>query len=111
MRLPNSYFSQPTLLAGDFNLLHNRWQPSLQRGPSTSAEPVSEWLDRLGLVFISEIDTPTHDRGNTLDLAFVSGSLALAGACTKVAEHLDAISDHCPLLTILPWGQRHPEAP
>jgi hypothetical protein len=62
-------------------------------------------------VFILEIDTPTHDRGNTLDLAFVSGPLALAGACTKVAEHLDATSDHHPLLTTLPWGQRHQEAP
>lgn len=27
--LPESYFTQPTLLAGDFNLLHSRWQPSL----------------------------------------------------------------------------------
>jgi hypothetical protein len=98
------------LLAGDFNLLHSRWQTSLQRGPSTLAEPVSEWLDRLGLVFISEIDIPTHDKGNTLDLTFASGSLALAGARTKVASHLDATSDHRPLLTILSWGQRQPEA-
>jgi endonuclease/exonuclease/phosphatase (EEP) superfamily protein YafD len=68
------------------------------------AEPVTEWLDSLGLVFISEIDTPTHDKGNTLDLTFASGSLAFAGACTRVAKHLDATSDHRPLLTVLPWG-------
>jgi endonuclease/exonuclease/phosphatase (EEP) superfamily protein YafD len=110
IKLPDSYFTQPTLLAGDFNLLHSRWQPSLQRGPSTAAEPVSEWLDRSGLVFISEIDIPTHDQGNTLDLTFASSTLALAGASTRVASHLDATSDHRPLLTILPWGPRHPKA-
>jgi endonuclease/exonuclease/phosphatase family metal-dependent hydrolase len=110
INLPDSYFSQPTLLAGDFNLLHSRWQTSLQRGPSTLAEPVSEWLDRLGLVFISKIDIPTHDKDNTLDLTFASGFLALVGARTKVTSHLDVISDHCPLFIILPWGQRQPEA-
>ena len=107
IKLSDSYFSQPVILAGNFNLLHSRWQPSLQQSTSTLAEAASEWLDRLGLVFISEIDSPTHDRGNTLDLAFASSSTALAGAHTTVAEHLDATSDHRPLLTILPWGQRH----
>ncbi|KAI9039460.1 reverse transcriptase [Aspergillus affinis] len=110
IKLPDSYFIQPILLAGDFNLLYSRWQPSFQRGPSTSAELVSEWLDRSGLVFISEIDIPTHNKGNTLDLTFASSTLALSGASTKIASYLDATSDHRPLLTILPWGPSYPKA-
>jgi hypothetical protein len=109
--LPESYFSQPTLLAGDFNLLHSRWQPSIQRDPSAYSGLFTEWLDKLGLVFISEIDTPTHNKGNVLDLTFTSSFLALSGANTRVATDLDVTSDHCPLLTVLPWGQRHSEAP
>jgi hypothetical protein len=92
------------LLTGDFNLLHSRWQTSLQRGPSTLAEPVSEWLDKLGLVFIFEIDIPTYNKNNMLNLTFASDSLALAKVKIKVASHLDAISNYHPLLTILPWG-------
>jgi endonuclease/exonuclease/phosphatase (EEP) superfamily protein YafD len=110
MNLPDTYFSQSILLAGDFNLLYSRWQPSLERGFSTSAQPLSEWLDRLGLVFISEIDVPTHNKGYVLDLAFASSSLALAGIYTKISTHLDATSDHRPLLTTMPWGQRYTEA-
>ncbi|KAI9034741.1 reverse transcriptase, partial [Aspergillus affinis] len=37
-------------------------------------------------------------------------TLALAGANTRIATHLDATSDHRPLLTILPWGPRYPKA-
>jgi hypothetical protein len=61
-------------------------------------------------VFISETDTPTHNRGNVLDLIFTSSFLALSRANTRVATDLDVTSDHHPLLTILPWGQRHLEA-
>jgi hypothetical protein len=110
MNLPESYFSQSIILAGDFNLLHNTWQPSLLRSYSTLAETFTEWLDRLGLVFVSEIDTPTHDRGNVLDLTFTSSSLALSGLHTRFAADLDATSDHHPLLTIFPWSPRHHEA-
>jgi hypothetical protein len=71
----------------------------------------TEWLDKLGLVFIFKIDTPTHDKGNVLDLIFTSSFLALSRANTRVVINLDITSDHCPLLTVLPWGQRHSEAP
>jgi ribonuclease HI len=109
--LPDSHFSQSTVLAGDFNLLHSRWQPSLRCSPTTFAEPFVDWLDRLGLVLISEIDRPTHNRGNVLDLTFASGSLALAGTSTRIASHLDSTSDHRPLLTTMPWSHRFPETP
>ncbi|EED15696.1 hypothetical protein TSTA_051320, partial [Talaromyces stipitatus ATCC 10500] len=97
--LPEAYFPQAMILAGNLNLLHNRWQPSLHRSPTPSAEPFINWLDLQGLVLISDIDCPTHERGNMLDLSFASSPLALAGAKTSIASHLDAISDHQPLIT------------
>ena len=110
-QLPDTYFSQSTLLAGDLNLLHSSWQPSLQHGPTSFAETFIVWLDRLGLVLVSEVDLPTHNRGNVLDLTFASSALALSGTSTRIADHLDATSDHRPLLTSMPWGQRFMEIP
>jgi ribonuclease HI len=110
-RLPESYFTMPTLLAGDFNLLHTNWQPSLQRPPTAFAGAFTEWLDERGLRFTSEADIPTHNRGNVLDLAFVSSSPSLLGASTRVAHHLDATSDHRPLLTDMPWEHGSVETP
>ncbi|EED17261.1 hypothetical protein TSTA_023150 [Talaromyces stipitatus ATCC 10500] len=86
-----------------------RWQPSLQRSPTTFAEPFINWLDLQGLVLISDIDCPTHERGNVLDLSFASSPLALAGAKASIASHLDATSDHQPLITTVPWDQRYKE--
>ncbi|EED14753.1 conserved hypothetical protein [Talaromyces stipitatus ATCC 10500] len=88
--LPEAYFPQTTILAGDLNLLHNRWQPSLQ-------------------LLISDIDYPTHERGNMLDISFASSPLALAGAKASIASHLDATSDYQPLITTVPWDQRYKE--
>ncbi|EED20838.1 hypothetical protein TSTA_080710, partial [Talaromyces stipitatus ATCC 10500] len=66
--LPEAYLPQATILAGNLNLLHNRWQPSLHRSPTPFAELFINWLDLQGLVLISDIDCPTHERGNVLDL-------------------------------------------
>ncbi|EED17315.1 reverse transcriptase, putative [Talaromyces stipitatus ATCC 10500] len=107
--LPEVYFPQTTILAGNLNLLHNRWQPSLQHSPTTFAELFINWLDLQGLVLISDIDCPTHERGNVLDLSFASSPLALAGAKASIASHLDATSDHQPLITTVPWDQRYKE--
>ncbi|EED20817.1 reverse transcriptase, putative [Talaromyces stipitatus ATCC 10500] len=88
---------------------YQRWQPSLHRSPTPSAEPFINWLDLQGLVLISNIDCPIHERGNVLDLSFASSPLALAGAKTSIASHLDATSDHQPLITTVPWDQRYKE--
>ena len=107
--LPQTWFPQATILAGDLNLLHNRWQPSLHGNSTAFAEPFIDWLDNLGLVLISDLDHPTHDRGNMLDLSFASSPLAFAGAKASIASHLDATSDHRPLITTVPWDQRYTE--
>lgn len=75
----------------------------LQRPPTTFAGAFTEWLNERGLRSTSEIDIPTQDGWNVLDLTFVSSSLSLLRASTMVAHHLDATSKHRPLLTRLPW--------
>jgi hypothetical protein len=105
-QLPVSLFLQPTLLVGDFNLHYLLWQPSYPYSQSAYAEQFTRWLDKIPLVLASQPDYSTYNLGNVLDLAFVSGQLSLAGTCTVVAYDLDATSDHSPLLTTIPWGER-----
>ncbi|EED11470.1 polymerase, putative [Talaromyces stipitatus ATCC 10500] len=105
--LPETLFLQPTLLTGDFNLLHIRWQPSLTYRPAVSADPFIKWLDHLGFILISEIDCLTHTRGNVLDLTYATSSLALSRLHTSTVPHLDSTSDYTLLLTTIPWDQRH----
>ena len=107
--LPADLFSQPTLLAGDFNLPHPNWQPSLRTNFKPFAETFASWLNTTPLVLLSEPDRATHDRGNVLDLTFITGSLLLAGASTVVAYDLDSTSDHRPLLSTIPWDKRYSE--
>jgi hypothetical protein len=107
VQLPPALLAQPTLIAGDLNLLHPRWQPSLQCGLTTFAEPFVSWLDSSQLVLSSEPDRATHDLGNVLDLTFGSSPLILAGMSTVVAYDLDATSDHRPLLSTVPWDSSY----
>jgi ribonuclease HI len=107
--LPIPLLSQPTIVAGDLNLLHPQWQPSLNRSHSPLSDQFTAWLDKTHLVLTSQPDYPTHDLGNVLDLTFVSGPLVLAGATTVVAFDLDVTSDHRPLLSTIPWDQRYSE--
>lgn len=107
--IPQTFFSQPSFIAGDFNLHHKRWQPSLRGNPTAFAESFVTWLDRISLIFISEIDRPTHNKTNVLDLSFTTGGLAAEGASTLIAPYLDVTSDHLPLVTSIPWDQRFQE--
>ncbi|KHJ31101.1 hypothetical protein EV44_g4310 [Erysiphe necator] len=61
-----------------------------------------EWLDAKNFSFISEIDTPTHNRGNVLDLCFSSNSLLAKGCTASVQQDLDVTSDHLPILALVP---------
>ena len=55
------------------------------------------------MTLILEIDNPTYNKGNVLDLTLALNSLALSGASVVVVTHLDVTSDHLPLLIIVPW--------
>jgi len=94
-------------LAGDFNLLHPRWDPYTERS-SPLADPFTDWLDHNLFIYTSESGASTHARGNVLDLAFLAGPLA---ASIILARHMDTTADHIPLLTSINWGIRFPGMP
>lgn len=96
------------MIAGDFNLHHKLWQPSHQHA-SSGAERFVTWLEEHFYTLISEPDVATHERGNVLDLAFVSPTLLQGGTTTEIPEDMDVTSDHLPLLTRIPWNDRFRE--
>lgn len=57
-KLPRNLFPLHSLLAGDFNLHHHRWQPSYSQS-TAAAEPFVTWMDSLDLNIAIEADTPT----------------------------------------------------
>ncbi|KHJ30914.1 hypothetical protein EV44_g4178 [Erysiphe necator] len=61
-----------------------------------------EWLDAKNISFISEIDAPTHNRVNMLDLCFSSHPLLVKGCTASVQQDLDVTSDHLPILALVP---------
>ncbi|POS82441.1 hypothetical protein EPUL_005498 [Erysiphe pulchra] len=87
---------------GDFNLHHTRWQPSWSQRPTPGSENFVEWADGNYFCLLSPLDKKTHNRGNILDLALGSGLLLRHSKCC-IATHLDATSDHLPLLTTIGW--------
>ena len=99
--LPLSAFNS-TFLAGDLNLHHPRWDP-LCPTISNTAESFTNWLDTHSFNLLSPIGEATHNRGNVLDLAFLSGPYT---ADTTIAQHLDSTSDHRSLLTTLDLDTR-----
>ena len=106
--LPDSHFPSKTLLAGDFNLHHHNWHPSYQGSSSRQAEDLVRWLESRNLTFVSDIDIPTHCRGNVLDLAFASNPLLALGTSSSVQQDLDVTSDHFPVSINVPCRRQDP---
>jgi hypothetical protein len=96
---------QSALLAGDFNLHHPNWNPTC-RTISAQADILVSWLDKFNFSFTSEVGQATHNRGNQIDLAFITGFYT---AITTIAEHMDVTSDHSPLLSTISWENRTQE--
>lgn len=101
--IPENQFQQNIILAGDFNLHCRLWHPSHRSSPSTQSDALISWLEPKNISFISEIDKPTHNRGNVLDLAFASASVITAGIAASVQRDLDVTSDHYQLLIVLSY--------
>src|SRR5271165_460571 len=103
VKLPPNLLTS-TFLAGDFNLLHPRWD-LYTTCTSLNTEPFIEWLDNNYFALASENGISTHSKGNVLDLAFITGPLT---ASTTLAQYLDCTSDHIPLLININWNARFP---
>ncbi|POS83035.1 hypothetical protein EPUL_005871 [Erysiphe pulchra] len=111
LSLTNSFSRPNIILAGDFNLHHKDWHPSYPGPSSTQTESLNDWLEAIGLVLISEVDNPTHNRGNVLDLCFATQKLVAKGIISTVQKELDVTSDHLPILISLPGFKKHLPAP
>lgn len=97
-------FPTQTILAGDLNLHNPMWHPSYRGSPSPQSGAFIHWLELRDLSLISEIDRPTHNCGNVLDLCFGSSQLVARGTIATVREDLDVTSDHLPLLANIYCG-------
>ena len=94
LRLLPSLLSS-AFLAGDFNLLHPRWD-LYTTYTSQNTEPFIKWLNNNYFVFISENGASIYQKGNVLDFAFLLGSFI---ASTTLVHYLDCTLDYTLLLT------------
>jgi hypothetical protein len=89
------------LVAGDFNAHHRDWDPDTTQ-TRNDGEQLHNWAATHSLALISEIGTPTHNQGGTIDLAFSNIPFATA----ELADQLHPGADHAALLTTLPGRRR-----
>ncbi|KHJ29996.1 hypothetical protein EV44_g4210 [Erysiphe necator] len=54
------------------------------------------WLDRHGLILISEIGVPAHNLVSVIDLCFASEELVSKCITSSVQKDLDVTTDHLP---------------
>ncbi|CCU75558.1 hypothetical protein BGHDH14_bgh01705 [Blumeria hordei DH14] len=112
LSLTNIYLNPKSLLTGDFNIHYANWNPSCNGSPSTQSSDLIFWLEDKDLFLLSEVNVPTHNLGNVLDLCFTSSSLLIGGAHATVQQDLDVSSDHSPLLINIPCQVRsNPSSP
>lgn len=102
LSLTRKFTNINVLIAGDFNLHHKDWHPSHTGSPSPQAEDLNEWLEAKQLSLISEVNVPTHNRGNVLDLCFASQQLVSTGIIASVQTEFGVTSDHFPILITIP---------
>ncbi|KAI1005884.1 hypothetical protein K3495_g2334 [Podosphaera aphanis] len=92
-----------TIAAGDFNAVHEVWQPGTTR-PHGQGDIIEKWAEthNLSCLIIGE---PTHRAGNTLDLTWANISNIAAWV-----DHSECItSDHLPIRGQVPIANSTPE--
>ncbi|KAI1002774.1 hypothetical protein K3495_g5429 [Podosphaera aphanis] len=87
------------------------WHSSHPGPSSTQAESLIRWLESKDLSLISEIDKPTHARGNLLDLCFGTCQLVATGTTAVAQQELEVTSDHAVLLASVACGPRDTSPP
>ncbi|KAI0992053.1 hypothetical protein K3495_g16133, partial [Podosphaera aphanis] len=88
--------SQNSVIAGDFNSVHEAWQPNTT-SPHGQGEQIERWAERYHLSCLI-IGEPTHRAGNTLDLVWTN----ISGAHAWVDRSECVTSDHLPLRGYVP---------
>ncbi len=100
--------AQKTVVLGDFNTHHRRWEPALTQAPTRQAQALIRWIDKRKLLVLNEPGQPTHSRGHVLDLALCTPDLLLRKASVMLDSTLDSTSDHSTLALSVPIAQRAP---
>ncbi len=100
--------AQKTVVLGDFNTHHRRWEPALTQAPTRQAQALIRWIDKRKLLVLNEPGQPTHSRGHVLDLALCTPDLLLRKASVMLDSTLDSTSDHSTLALTVPIAQRAP---
>jgi exonuclease III len=95
-----------TVILGDFNMHHRRWEPQLLGQSTNRATSFIKWLDSGPLTLLNNPGDSTHNRGHTLDLAFVTPDLLIWGASTTIEKSLNSTSDHCTLTITVPLQEK-----
>ena len=88
----------PFFVGGDFNLRHPLWDSSFLYAQRSCSDLI-DWYESRGFKLLNPTETPTHNRGGTLDLAFCSDNSAKCEVCLD----LHSTSDHETLVTTLHW--------
>ncbi|OJD23430.1 hypothetical protein ACJ73_05213 [Blastomyces percursus] len=82
----------PCLGLGDFNIRHADWDSTTGHRSQDGEDLLNLTLSQ-GLQLLNPADSPTHQKGGTLDLSF-----CLANATCRIAPELHSTSDHETLL-------------
>ena len=95
--------SSPFFVGGDFNLRHPAWD-AIATDSRASYEALIDWYGSKGLMLLNPTQTPTHNRGGTLDLAFCTDK----NASCEVRADLHTTSDHETLVSCLSLNWKSP---
>lgn len=87
---------RPYFIAGDFNLRHLLWDLT-NSTPRPACQELIDWYGSHNLHLLNPTETPTHNRGGTIDLAFCIDN----NAKCEVRTDLHTISDHETLVTTI----------
>lgn len=89
---------QKTIIAGDFNLHHPRWEPD--KRPNKAARDAVQWMEENEFELCSEPGEPTHISGSVIDLVIATTDIAETVIVHDLEEERhDTTSDHL----LIPW--------
>lgn len=85
--------ARPKIVAGDFNARSQSWGDSLT---NNKGKAVEDWAAQNSLVLINQgsVSTCVRQRGESIDLTWVSPMAARKIRDWKVAEEIETLSDH-----------------
>lgn len=89
--------SKSCATVGDFNIRHHHWDHTTDASPGNGDE-LLRWASSRHLTLLNPPETPTHNRGGTLDLCFSNHPQAVC----QVHHELHSGSDHETLILSLP---------